>query len=186
MALTTQAQPTFERRLRSFLEARGSDLDAMSAMFLLFRANTDTVAAMETVALRPLGLTHAGFVLLMTLWTMGPQETRQLARVQRVSRPSIVSSVDTLERAGLVRRIRSTVDRRLVTVELTGAGEATIRRAQQDWHDCERQIAGVLTQDEQRVFADLLRRLMAAAQEGCAAVRSPAPAEERPEAIRRP
>ena len=164
-----QAVPPFEQRLRDFLASRGSDPDAMSAMFLLFRVNTDTIAAMEAAALRPLALTHAGFVLLMTLWTTGPQETRQLAKVQRVSRPSIVSSVNTLERAGLVRRVRSAVDRRLVSVELTADGERMIEQAQKSWHEHERRIAGVLTLDEQCQLAAMLRRLDAAALLGCVA-----------------
>jgi DNA-binding MarR family transcriptional regulator len=166
---TTEAVLPFEHHLREFCGARGSDIDALSAMFLLFRTNTDATAAMEAASLRPLSLTHAGFVLLMTLWTMGPQETRQLASVQRVSKPSIVSSVDTLERAGFVRRIRSEADRRLVTVELTSDGAAIVERAQQAWHACEREIAGVLTTEEQRAFAAMLRKLQTATQAGCGA-----------------
>lgn len=167
MKQAAQAIPAFEQHLRDFLAERGSDPDAMSTMFLLYRVNTDTIAAMEAAALRPLGLTHAGFVLLMSLWTMGPQETRQLARVQRVSRPSIVSAVDTLERAGLVRRVRSAVDRRLVSAEITPEGAEMIERAQKAWHERERQIAGVLTLDEQRTLAGMLRKLDAASQADC-------------------
>jgi DNA-binding MarR family transcriptional regulator len=167
MNQTAQALAPFEAHLRTFLAVRGTDPDAMSAMFLLFRANTDTIAAMEAASLRPLGLTHAGFVLLMSLWTMGPQETRQLARIQRVSRPSIVSSVDTMERAGLVRRVRSAVDRRLVSVELTQEGAQMVERAQRAWHLCEQQIARVLTPAEQLALANILRKLDAAALAGC-------------------
>jgi DNA-binding MarR family transcriptional regulator len=170
--LTAETALPFERRLREFFDARGSDIDALSAMFLLYRTNTDVNATMEAAALRPLGITHAGFVLLMTLWVFGPQETRQLARAQRVSRPSIVSSVDTLERAGLVRRVRSETDRRLVTVELTPDGAGKIELAQRAWNACEAEIASALTIDEQRAFAAMLRKLQVAAQHGCNVARS--------------
>ena len=105
--------------------------------------------------------------MLMTLWISGPQETRQLARVQRVSKPSIVSAVDTLERAGLVRRVKSHVDRRLVTIELTARGTRMIEQVQPAWHACERQLASVLTVQEQRSFARMLRKIDAAALSGC-------------------
>lgn len=157
--------PPFEGMLRKFFGPRGADLDAMSVAFLLFRTDTLTLSAMESEALRPNGLTHAGFVLLMTLWMMGPQETRQLAWIQRVSKPSIVSAVDTLERAGLVRRSRSESDKRLVTVELTDEGQQTIELAWEAWHACERKFAGVLSRDEQRTLASMLRRIDEAACE---------------------
>ena len=119
----------YERHLRDFLAERGADIDAHSAMFLLYRTHLDTAAAMEATALRPLGLTHAGFILMMSLWTTGSQETRRLAELLRVSKPSVVSSVDTLERAGFVERERSAVDRRLVSVALTPEGTKMIARA---------------------------------------------------------
>ena len=43
----------FEAQLRDVVAKRGGEPDAMSAMFLLYRANTDTIAAMEAAALRP-------------------------------------------------------------------------------------------------------------------------------------
>ena len=155
----------FEQVLRDFSAPLGADLDALSVMFLLFRVDSMTLTLMETEALRPHGLTHAGFVLLMTLRMMGPQELRALAWMQRVSRPSIVGVTDTLERAGMVRRVRSQEDKRLVTVELTDEGTAVVDRARAAWHDCERRIAGVLTRPEQLTLADLLRKLEAAAQD---------------------
>ncbi len=51
--MTSHTAPPFEERLRAFLEQRGTDPDAMSAMFLLFRANTETVAAMESASNAP-------------------------------------------------------------------------------------------------------------------------------------
>lgn len=165
-ATATKQRAPYEQLLRDFSEPLGADLDAMSVMYLLFRTDSITLSVMESAALRPFGLTHAGFVLLMTLWMMGPQETRALAWMQRVSRPSIVSAVDTLERSGLVRRVRSETDRRLVTVELTDEGKETIAKAREAFHACERRIAGVLSTREQRSLARMLRKIEEAAREG--------------------
>ncbi len=155
------AQPPspFERDLRHFLKPRGGDLDAQAVMFELHRTATDTVAAIEAAALRPFRLSHAGFVSLMTLWLSGPREVRDLAHAQRVSKPAIVSSVHTLERARLVRRVRSETDRRLVTVQLTKRGRAIVEKAQASLHRCERLLMSGLTAAQKRALAELLRRV---------------------------
>lgn len=154
----------YETLLREFFRSREVDLDAQAVIYNLYRTATDVVAVMESSVLQPCGLTHAGFVLLMTLWIGGPREVRALARVQRVSRPAIVSAVDTLERAGLVRRVRSKQDRRLVRVEITTAGRSLVERVQSQQHRFERTVSGVLSRAERRMLSGLLRRIGGALQ----------------------
>jgi DNA-binding MarR family transcriptional regulator len=157
--------PSFEAELREFFGPRGVDLDAQAVVFGLFRASTDVIAALEGGALRSQGLSHAGFVLLMSLWITGAREVRDLASMQRVSRPAVVSCVDTLARAGLVRRVRSGDDRRLVRVELTPQGRALVEKAQVALHACERYLTSGLRTQEKRALADLLRRVGRTARE---------------------
>jgi len=149
----------------AFFARRADDPDAQAAVFALFRASSDVFSYIELAALRPLGLTHAGFVLLMSLWSMGPLETRELARVLAVSRPAVVSATNTLERAGLVRRLRSADDRRLVTVELTPRGRALVARAQRATHDEERRLAAAFSREELRTLVRLLGRMAAAVRD---------------------
>lgn len=159
-----QALPAYERVMRRFLANEGADLDAQAAVFNLDHAAMDVIATMESLALRPYGLTHAGFVVLMTLWITGPRETRELAAVVRVTRAAIVGSVTTLEKRGLVRRVQSTVDRRLVSVELTNAGRVLVSRAQKDWHALEVEVTSGLTITEKRTLAALSRKIGAGAR----------------------
>ena len=154
----------FEALLRNFSRSRDVDLDAQAVIFNLYRASTDVIAAMEAAALQPSGLTHAGFVLLMALWIAGSREVRELAQLQRVSRPAIVSAVRTLERANLARRVRSETDRRLVRVELTPRGRELIGRVQEVQHRFERAVTRALTAAEKQTLADLLRRIAQAAR----------------------
>lgn len=158
-----------EQRFRDFFGPRGVDLDAQAVVFNLFRTQADVFSTIETLALRPLGLTHAGFVLLMSLWTHGPLETRVLARVQGVSRPAIVSAVDTLERRSLVRRRRSDEDRRLVAIELTPAGERLVEQAQRRTHELELELMDVVSRREQKALAHALRTVGQRARELAAA-----------------
>lgn len=155
----SQDLPLFEQHMQSFLAPYVKDIDAQSAVFNLDHGALDVVATMEGIALRPHDLSHAGFVLLMTLWITGPRETRELAAVLRVTKGAIVGSVNTLERRDLVRRERSDVDRRLVTVELTNEGRALIERVQQDWHKLELAVTSDLSAEEKRILAALCRKV---------------------------
>src|SRR5437867_4095580 len=100
--MPTDPLPRYEQELRAFLAPLGVDLDAQAVVFQLYRTSTDVIATLEAKALRPLGLSHTGFALLVTIWVGGPQEVRGLARKHRLSKPSITSAIGTLERAGLV------------------------------------------------------------------------------------
>ena len=151
--------PLFEQQLHDHVRAHGDDPGAPIFNFNALRTATDVLSAMEARALRPLGLTYAGFLILMTIWITGARETRELARVQRVSRPAIVSAVDTLVKSRLVRRTRSDADRRLVAVELTRSGRRLVVEAHDRWHGEERRAAAALTDTEQRTLARLLRKL---------------------------
>jgi MarR family transcriptional regulator, organic hydroperoxide resistance regulator len=156
--------PAFEQHLHSFLAQRGTDIDAQAAVFNLDHAAMDVINTLEGLALRPHDLTHAGFVLLMTLWITGPRETRELAAVLRVTKGAIVGAVNTLEKRGLVQRVRSDVDRRLVTYELTDSGLDLITRVQKDWRALEVEVTSGLTLEEQRLFASLCRKIAAGAR----------------------
>ena len=52
---------------------------------------------------------------------------RSLAATEAISAPSLSGHVDRLERAGLLVRVRSEVDRRRVGLELTPEGERLLR-----------------------------------------------------------
>ena len=66
--------------------------------------------------------------LLSVLVFGGPLPITRLAEVERVSPPAISKLVDALESANLVRRNRSTDDRRVVLVEATAAGRTRLQR----------------------------------------------------------
>ena len=85
-----------------FFAGRGVDIDSHLATFELIRTASILVTIMEERALRPFGLTHAGYRLLCELWIKGSLETRELAGFMMVSRPSIVGIVDTVEVDGQV------------------------------------------------------------------------------------
>ncbi|MEV0428096.1 MarR family winged helix-turn-helix transcriptional regulator [Micromonospora sp. NPDC049836] len=88
----------------------------------------------------------------------------EIADDLRMAPASITARVDALVRRGYVRRIPSTVDRRRIDVELTAAGRDAWRRGMEVVGDEEWRVLGVLSPDERRLLADLLRRVCRAAE----------------------
>lgn len=72
------------------------------------------------------GLTNAQWSPLMRLRATGPGTVLELARWLQQDPGATTRLLDRLERKGLVRRVRSTADRRVVRVQITPAGEAAI------------------------------------------------------------
>lgn len=98
---------------------------ALDAYVKLARA----AAAVETTVHRPLaeaGLTISQFGVLEALLHLGPMSQGALARKILKSPANLTTVLDNLGRRDLIRRRRDLGDRRIVLVQLTGAGEALV------------------------------------------------------------
>jgi DNA-binding MarR family transcriptional regulator len=68
---------------------------------------------------------HIGqFPVLASLWCNDGQSIRDLARSARTSEPTMVRTIDRMQRDGLVTREAGETDRRTVQVRLTDRGRA--------------------------------------------------------------
>ena len=74
------------------------------------------------------GVTSQQATLLWLVKSRPGLSLRELARDEGISAPSLSAHVDRLEALGLIRRVRSTDDRRRVGLELTPEGRAMLRR----------------------------------------------------------
>ena len=75
-----------------------------------------------------LGVTSHQATLLWLVKSRPGLSLRELAHAEGITAPSLSAHVDRLETLGLIRRVRSTDDRRRVGLELTPEGRATVRR----------------------------------------------------------
>jgi DNA-binding MarR family transcriptional regulator len=75
-----------------------------------------------------LGVTSHQVTLLWLVKTRPGLSLRELADEEGISAPSLSGHVDRLEGAGLLRRVRSSDDRRRVGLELTPEGRALLKR----------------------------------------------------------
>lgn len=66
---------------------------------------------------------------LIALYENGPLSLSQIARLIMVKSSTVTGIIDRLEQKGLVRRVRISPDRRMITIELTEAGNALAQHA---------------------------------------------------------
>ncbi|MGP6170323.1 MarR family winged helix-turn-helix transcriptional regulator [Microbacterium sp. A196] len=71
-------------------------------------------------------ISDAQFAVLASLRAHGRLAIGELAQRERVSAPTMSSSVDALAQAGLVLRVPAEDDRRRVYIEITAAGTAIV------------------------------------------------------------
>ena len=98
---------------------------ALDTYIKLMRA-ADSVSARLERSLKRRGLTMTQFGVLEVLYHLGPMCQRALGRKLLKSGGNVTTVVGNLERAALVRRTRSSTDRRFVTVALTDAGRERV------------------------------------------------------------
>ncbi len=136
------------------------DLDVMTAVFDLFRATGRLLQDFEATVHRPAGLTWAGFRVLFSLWVRPDSSPADLARRAGVSRPTVSSVLNTLERNGFVTRSPSPADGRQVTVALTTRGAEQVAEAFRRQHRRERAWLADLPAEQRSVLIAALRHLL--------------------------
>ena len=108
------------------------------------------------------GLTTAAFDLLSQLRRAGPPHRRttgELAAATLLTSAATTLRIDRLEAEGLVRRVRSDTDRRVVHAELTPEGLARIDAVFEEHIALEDRLLAGLDADERAQLVDLLRAL---------------------------
>jgi DNA-binding MarR family transcriptional regulator len=78
--------------------------------------------------LEPSGLTNAQWVPLLKLYMGSASTVAELARECRLDAGGMTRLLDRLEGKGLVRRVRSSEDRRVVNLELTDEGRNAAKK----------------------------------------------------------
>lgn len=108
------------------------------------------------------GLTAAAFDVLYNLRRSGPpyrRSTGELAEWALLTSAAITLRIDRLVADGLVRRMRSAEDRRVVYAELTDAGLKKIDEVYEEHIALENRMLGRLTEAERNQLTRLLRKV---------------------------
>lgn len=159
-------------RFECLLEAAKSfpDLDptAFDAFLHLLYAGDSIVTAMSE-HFQEQDISRGRFVVLMLLFKhqreacclpSAPLTPAQLADRSGVTRATMTGLIDTLERDGLVSRVPSKEDRRMMQVVLTGKGEALLKNFLPIHFRRIAALMGALTADEQKTLAQLGQKII--------------------------
>ncbi|WP_017241383.1 MarR family winged helix-turn-helix transcriptional regulator [Streptomyces sp. SS] len=111
--------------------------------------------------LEPVGITPAQSRLLRTVAHFGepPRMADLAARLEVVPR-AVTSLVDGLEAGDRVRRVPDPSNRRVIRIELTDAGRATLRELRSARRAAAEDILAPLTVDQREVLGGLLSALV--------------------------
>jgi DNA-binding MarR family transcriptional regulator len=110
---------------------------------------------------RPGALSHAQYQVLFELLRGGELPAGELAAEADVSPASMTQMLDRLADAGLVERVRSETDRRVVGARLTEAGRAVCEERRAALEPLWREMLAGFTASELQTAAAVLDRLAA-------------------------
>ena len=103
------------------------------------------MAELTAKALTPYGISGRELAVLLVLAGREPASQQQAAQRMGIDRTTMVALLDTLEGKGLVARHPHADDRRRNVVELTDAGQDTLRRATEASDAAERDFLAPLS-----------------------------------------
>ncbi len=137
---------------------RAELLQMLSATFraLMWQGNKQTSGFME----------HIGLTLpqAVVMWTLGAYDgiatMSDLAQMTHQSGATATGIVDRLTDAGLVERVRDRGDRRVVYVQITGAGTAKLAEIEAERQKQTEQMTERLGDEELEQLNSLLRKLI--------------------------
>jgi MarR family 2-MHQ and catechol resistance regulon transcriptional repressor len=105
------------------------------------------------------GLTQPQFGVVELLGHLGPVTIGEVTKKMLVTGGCVTVILDNLEKEGLVERMRSTEDRRVIKVQLTEKGQGLFENIFRQHAERVSQLASVLTDAEQNQLAGLLKKL---------------------------
>jgi homoprotocatechuate degradation regulator HpaR len=105
-------------------------------------------------------LTEQQWRVVRMLWEQDKQSLQKLSQTTLISSPSLVGVIDRLARDGLVERMRSTGDRRVVNICLTGAGRALEDQVTPRVNEAYAKLEQVLSVEEWRNLYHVLDTLV--------------------------
>jgi DNA-binding MarR family transcriptional regulator len=132
--------------------------------YLMKRCTLMTTAAIDQ-ELAPYDLTHPQFSILMMLKERNCNTAADLARETCNDTGAVTRMLDRLEAKDIVRRVRSSEDRRIVNIELTDLGKLVIEKMPVVAINVMNRYLSNFSQTEIAQLKNLLRKLIQSGSE---------------------
>lgn len=127
--------------------------------YLLGRARLKLAKTLD-IQMAPLGITHQQGAILMMLWNGQCQTAADLSREMYIDSASMTRTLDRLQKRGLVERLPSEQDRRVVKLSLTAAGSALAATLPANYVEVLNRYFARFSKEETETFKQLLRKLL--------------------------
>jgi MarR family 2-MHQ and catechol resistance regulon transcriptional repressor len=137
---------------------------ALGLWVKLARASS-SFGKVTAINIKSFGLTVPQFAVFECLGHRGPLTFGELSKKMLVSSGNITVVVDNLEKISLVERVHSKEDRRSILVVLTQKGKTLFNDIFRKHAEVITQAASVLTEEEQKILSQLLKKLGLSLQE---------------------
>lgn len=154
-----------EKATRERVGPLAVDFAASHAVSSLYRAANAARSHLTNTVLRPHDLTWTGFLVLWLLWLYDSMETRYVAESVGISKATLTGVIKTLTARGLVERVPSPHDRRLVELHLTDAGEELMSDLYPVFNQAETQLVAGLRRRDVESLTESLRHIVTTAEE---------------------
>ncbi len=149
-----------------------------SQVFRAFLATMRQHGRLMMQEMRDHGLHHGQAMCLRLLSANDGITQRDLAGALHVARPTVTKMLNSMEKAGLVRRRPDAADARLTCVELTQAGRAEEKKMNLAAADYVNATIATLSERDRRELARLLEELGASIKRASAARETGGAAED--------
>ena len=113
------------------------------------------------VLLKPHNIMHGYTYFLMELYAQDGLTQTELQNAIGIEQPTVVRTLDRMERDGLIVRKQSPTDRRVFNIFLTDKGLACKDAVLASAADLNESLLFTLSEDEQTAIHDYLQRLVA-------------------------
>jgi MarR family 2-MHQ and catechol resistance regulon transcriptional repressor len=140
-------------------EQYGKKADLALSMWVKLARASSTFGRLTGKDIERYGLTQPQFGVFELLGHLGPLTIGDVSRKMLVTGGCVTVILDNLEKESLVERTRSTEDRRVIKVKLTGKGERLFKEIFGKHAEHVTELASVLTEQEQIQLSNLLKKL---------------------------
>lgn len=141
------------------------DFPAAHAISSLYRAANAARSHLTNTVLRPHDLTWTGFLVMWLLWLWESMETRHVAESVGISKATLTGVTKTLMTRGLIDRVPSSVDRRLVELRLSDKGEQLMAELYPEFNAAEARLVAGIPPSDVDVLTGSLRHIVTVAEE---------------------
>ncbi|HEX7573870.1 MAG TPA: MarR family transcriptional regulator [Bacteroidota bacterium] len=137
----------------------GKEVDLALSMWVKLARASATFGRLAGKDIEKQGLTHPQFGVLEMLGHLGPLNIGEIGKRMLVTGGCVTVILDNLEKEGLVERIRSSDDRRVIKVRLTSGGGSKFKSIFGKHAHRVAELASVLSPQEQIQLSTLLKKL---------------------------